>query len=256
MRIHLTALAAVLALMFTGASGAHATKQPARAPLTFVLAGQSNMAGYGPVEQSAAPNIHITAWSGSGWVPATDPLPYGMPGTEPGLPFANAVQRATGRDVRLVQCAVGSTALAVWEPRGAMYDACVARVRAAGVKTVSGVLFFQGESDANQNADVATRWAAGFGWFVSGVRSDFHRKQLPVVFAQIGTFADRNIFPYWDAVKAEQAAYKARAVSMVRTDDLEQQPGTPHFTTASYRVIGTRFAAAWLTIAKLPRFAR
>jgi hypothetical protein len=215
--------------------------------LTFVLAGQSNMAGSGPIgEQSAPRNNHVTVWSPHGWITAIDPLGYGDPGTEPAVPFADAIYRATGRNVRLVQCAVGATALSVWLPHGSMYESCRQRVRAAGVTTVSGVLFFQGEEDA-VSADLASTWAARFGGFVAGVRADFHRKLLPIVFAQIGHAAGDQ-FPAWNTVKAQQASYSAPVVAMIRTDDQPQQPENVHFTTAAYQVIGARFAAAWLSL--------
>jgi hypothetical protein len=129
-----------------------------------------------------------------------------------------------------------------------MYDNCIARVRAAGVTTVSGVLFFQGESDA-VDAGQASTWGSQFAGFVSGVRADLHRKLLPVVYAQIGR-PDGMPFPYWNVVKAQQASYHAPGVAMIRTDDQPQQVGNVHFTTASYRVIGRRFAAAWLSLLK------
>jgi hypothetical protein len=148
--------------------------------------------------------------------------------------------------VRLVQCAVKATAISLWEPHAPIYDDCIARVRAAGVRTVSGVLFWQGESDA-VDAWQASVWRSQFAGFVSGVRADFHRKLLPVVYAQIGR-PDGMPFPWWDIVKSQQASYRARNVAMIHTDDQPQQVGNVHFTTASYRVIGRRFAAAWLSL--------
>ncbi len=80
---------------------------------------------------------------------------------------------------------------------------------------------------------------------VSDFRSDLALPQLPVVFAQIGTttFSSQAV-PNWDTVKQQQRSVVLPHTSMITTDDLPLQDEA-HFTTASYREIGRRFADAY-----------
>ena len=227
-------------------------------PLTFVLAGQSNMAGAGPVPSVAYPaNPHVSTYTADGWKTTVETELPGYGGASPAVSFAHRVWMQTGRDVHLVPCAVGATGMSRWVPTGDLYRACVAKVRSARVKTVSGVLFFQGEYDSI-DLRLARVWGTRFGRFVSGVRRSFGRPLLPVVYAQIGSYDhDPQLIPAaWRMVKNQQAAFKANRVEMIRSDDLQQLPGTPHFTTASYRTLGVRFASAWLDIVGSSRFSR
>jgi hypothetical protein len=64
------------------------------------------------------------------------------------------------------------------------------------------------------------------------------------VFAQLGPKIVPGAVPNWDVIKAQQAALQLPSATMIRTDDLPLMDEL-HFTTDSYRVIGTRFADAY-----------
>lgn len=74
-----------------------------------------------------------------------------------GLPFAVEMVRRTGVPVGLLSCAHGGTSMDQWDPAlkdkvgDSLYGSMLRRVLAAGGK-VKGVLWYQGESDANPAA--------------------------------------------------------------------------------------------------------
>jgi len=145
--------------------------------LIFVLAGQSNMAGRGALDEAAAvpPDPRVVVFSPVDdkevWHPATDPLHPDTNGRKagvgPGMAFAHELLRLAPRiapSIGLVPCAYGGSELARWEEGGDLFAAAVARVRrcmAEGDATdvIAGVLWHQGESDCCEAA-LATSHAA------------------------------------------------------------------------------------------------
>ena len=201
------------------------------------------------------------------WVPAVDPL-YAGGGVGPSIPFGAAVAAATGRQVRLIPCAFSGTRIAEWLPGWvpttgggvvrdqsdpAEYDPCLARTLALHTH-IDGVIFFQGESDA-----IPPEWAgiraSQFGLFVTDIRRDLGEPRLSVVFAQIGSghgmgHGTPSCTGYcsWETVRKQQALASVRVphVQMIKTGDLPTASDHLHFTAAAYKVVGQRFAAAWL----------
>ena len=185
----------------------------------WVLAGQSNMEGVGDLVDVETPHplVHNYTMAES-WEVAQEPLhwlccsidpvhnPNGViPGDEQhaewhrtrnkgaglGLAFAKAMVEATGVPVGLVPCAHGGTSMSQWSPDlaylggGSLYGSMLRRVKAVGGK-VKGVLWYQGESDANPND--APLFAERFTRLVQSVRTDFGDPNLPFYTVQIGQF--------------------------------------------------------------------
>jgi hypothetical protein len=71
------------------------------------------------------------------------------------------------------------------------------------------------------------------------------QSELPVVFAQIGANTRPNRYPNWKIVQEQQSSVRLPFCKMIKTDDLALGD-TVHFTTESYRIIGKRFAEAYL----------
>ena len=147
----------------------------------WVLAGQSNMEGVGDLIDVTPPNTAGHA-AGDGrqvgtaeeplhWlVDSPDPVHSGdaktraersakqhktrTKGAGLGLPFAVALVEQTRVPVGLVACAHGGTSMEQWNPAkkdeggNSLYGSMLRQVKLAGGK-VKGVLWYQGESDAN-----------------------------------------------------------------------------------------------------------
>jgi Carbohydrate esterase, sialic acid-specific acetylesterase len=209
----------------------------------FVLAGQSNMVGVGtPLSLASPPNPRLLEWGPAGWHVAADPLDP-TSGIGPGMTFGlQLVNRQPGVTVGLVMCAARGTSINKWQPGRSLYQRCIASVRAAG-GVVAGVLFMQGEAEASQDTDAAT-WLEKFRAMLAAWRRDLGSGPL-FLLGQIGSL-DPTAFPAQTHVRDAQAeaARTEPGVCLVHTSDLPNDG--LHFTVPAYRVIGARFAVAWL----------
>ena len=143
-----------------------------------------------------------------------------------GLPFAVAHGRATGVPIGLVACAHGGTSMEQWNPAkkdeggNSLYGSMLRQVQLAGGK-VKGVLWYQGESDAN--ADASKVYAKVFADFIAAVRSDLGQPDLPFYFVQIGRFVHGGDPKAWNAVQEAQRRLPERVpnTAVVSVIDLE-----------------------------------
>ena len=235
----------------------------------FILAGQSKMSGRGDIPQSAVstnPRIYVFG-NNYQWRLAAEPVddPTNQfdkvsedenAGFSPALPFATAtLEQHPEMLIGLIPCAMDSTSIDDWKRNlsdKTLYGSCLKRVHAASTMgNVAGILFFQGESDAldpKKNPGLTLsphQWADKFSVFISDWRTDLGLPELPVVFAQIGTNTRPNRYPNWEIVQEQQSSVRLSFCKMITTKDLPLGD-TVHFTTESYRIIGERFAEAYL----------
>jgi len=239
----------------------------------FILAGQSNMSGRGEIPSPApTPNPSIYVFGNDyQWRLATDPIddPHNQVDKVskdenaefgPALPFATELlNQRPELLIGLIPCAMDDTTIQDWqrnESEQTLYGSCLKRARTASTMgKISGILFFQGESDAldqKKNPDMILspdQWADQFTVFVRDWRNDLDQPDLPVVFAQIGSNTRPNRYPNWKVVQEQQSSVRLPYCKMITTNDLILAD-TVHFTTESYQIIGRRFAEAYLEITK------
>jgi len=237
----------------------------------FILAGQSNMSGRGDIPQPApTPNPKIYVFGNDyQWRLAADPIddPHNQADKvsedenaafSPALPFAMELSNQRPELlIGLIPCAMDDTTIQNWQRNQSeqtLYGSCLKRARTASkMGTISGILFFQGESDAldpkkNPERNLSpNQWADKFTVFVNDWRNDLDLPELPVVFAQIGTNTRPNRYPNWKIVQEQQSSVQLLYCKMITTDDLALKD-TVHFTTESYQLVGKRFAKAYLEI--------
>jgi hypothetical protein len=243
----------------------------------FVLAGQSNMSGYGPLPdtQQVHPRIYVFG-NDYRWRPALEPLdsPEGQvdevsvdrvapssgfgPGHSFALELADSVRELT---IGLIPCAKGNSTIDDWKRSlsdRALYGSCLKRIRAASpAGSVAAILFFQGEADAldpglNPDRVLAPEvYAERFSTVIEDLRWDLSLPTLPVVFAQIGSQGAPRAFSNWELIQRQQRMVSLPCSSMITTADLPIFDGV-HFTTESYRIIGRRFASAYAELAESP----
>jgi len=234
----------------------------------FILAGQSNMSGVGPVPvdtPSTSSQIYLFG-NDYHWHFAQEPVDSSVgqvdavsqdnaAGISPGLAFAMALLAIDPeRPIGLIPCAKGFTTIGQWQRNlsdNSLYGSCLKRARAASTMgETAGILFFQGENDALDPTlypDVdpqPNQWAERFIDFVDDFRLDLQNPNLPVIFAQIGTHTAPEVFTGWEIVQRQQASIRLLQVAMIRTSDLELLDGV-HYTAGSYQEIGSRYAQAY-----------
>jgi sialate O-acetylesterase len=245
----------------------------------WVLAGQSNMEGFGYLVdvQQSSPLVH-TFDLADRWgvaeeplhtlVNAVDPVHWplnaqreperlaGAPletyvlnrkrGAGPGLPFAVEMLARTGTPIGLIPCAHGGTSMEQWSPAlkdqegESLYGSMLRRVKASGGR-VKGVLWYQGESDANAKA--APVFLQRFEEFVTAVRTDFKQPDLPFYYVQIGRHVDKTNVAEWNTVQLAQlrAESEIPRSGMVVSIDLEMDDGI-HLATQDLKRLGRRLA--------------
>ena len=245
----------------------------------WVLAGQSNMEGHGDLieVQQPSPLVHSFDMADR-WLMAEEPLHTVVSAVDPvhwplnaeriperltgqplenyvtnrrkgsglGLPFAVELMTRTNVPVGLIPCAHGGTSLDQWSPDlkdregESLYGSMYRRVQAAGGR-VKGVLWYQGESDANPKA--APAFLTKFENFVKSVRADFNQPDLPFYYVQIGRHVDNNNVSEWNAVQLAQlrAESEIQHTGMVAAVDLQLDDGI-HIGTQDLKRLARRLA--------------
>ncbi|WP_046243336.1 sialate O-acetylesterase [Hymenobacter terrenus] len=244
-------------LLLSGAATAQAQAPTCTAPdpdfHLYLLMGQSNMAGRGPLTEAlqAVGHARVFMLNAQGeWVPARHPLHFDKPemvGVGPGLAFGMAMADANP-DVRigLVPCAVGGTSIAKWQPgvydeatKTHPYDDAVARISAAmrcGV--VKGMLWHQGESDANPTGTAA--YLPKLTELIGRVRALTNQPALPVVAGEVGRFKEASLL--FNAQLLTLPTMVPRT-AVVTSEDLTDKGDHVHFNAASADELGRRYAS-------------
>ncbi len=241
----------------------------------WVLAGQSNMEGIGELRGAPEPSVLVNSYGfDEQWSFAADPLHWLLDSPDPvhhggrppeelararaaakrdpqtgaglALPFAKELVARTGVPIGLVPCAHGGTSMEQWDPAkkdqggASLYGSMYRRFLAVGGK-VRGVLWYQGESDANQTE--AALFHDRFLALVAAIRQDFGDPQLPFYFVQLGRYVTARENPYWNVIREQQrlCAMELAHAGMVTAIDLPLDDPI-HISTKGLERLGKRLA--------------
>ncbi|MBN1835277.1 MAG: sialate O-acetylesterase [Spirochaetales bacterium] len=270
-----------LELTFVPGSTRNAARVSARDLLVgdlWVLAGQSNMQGYGAIEDAAPPDPQVRAYYMDGrWATAQDPIHNlfdaadpvhsklirerslirreGI-GTGPGVSFGRAMLELTGVPQGLIACAHGGSYLSDWDPDPAagenLYRAMLRRIASNGGR-VAGVLWYQGCSEANDGL------SRGYGErlrpLIEATRAALAAPELPWVIVQLARFHWNRLIEEprvcsdldesWSRVRREQleATETIPHTELVPTVDLPMEDYI-HLSGAAQGLLGRRLAYA------------
>lgn len=217
----------------------------------YLLIGQSNMAGRGPLDaESKKVNRKIFMLdSQNHGTPATDPVHFDKPssvGVGPAISFATEIL-GNNKNIKigLIPCAWGGSPIKVWEP-GAVYlkvaypyDDAVKRAKLAMQQGVlKGILWHQGESD-NDSVHAAL-YLAKLKTLINRLRTDLQQPKLPFVAGEIGYF---NKTDFINPV-INQFTQAVPNTVVVSAKDLTDKGDKLHFNTPSARELGKRYAIA------------
>jgi sialate O-acetylesterase len=245
----------------------------------WILAGQSNMEGCGDLLdlEPSSPYVYVLDMANR-WHLAEEPLhwlcdspdachcdvtgeaqkqrmaherTHRKKGAGLGLPFANAMVGHNGVPIGVLACAHGGTSMEEWSPElkvrggGSLYGSMLDRLQAAGGK-VAGILWYQGESDANPES--APLFAERFRELVASVRADCGNPKLPFYFVQLGRFVPQG-GPHdptsWNTIQElqRQLAAEIEETAVVPAIDLELDDAI-HIGTQGLKRLGRRLAIA------------
>jgi len=245
----------------------------------WLLAGQSNMEGAGVLADLEQPDPRIRSFDQSDrWVLATEPLHHLVNaadrvhwrkdaegnqkklegqeleqdvanrkrGAGLGLPFAKAMLQRTGVPIGLLPCAHGGTSMEQWSPElkdkqgDSYYGATYRRFLATGGR-IRGVLWYQGESEANPK--VIAAFPEKFEKLIASFRSDFLQPDLPFYYVQIGRHVSFTNQAEWNAVQETQRKMETRIpkIGMVSAVDLSLDDAI-HVSTPDLKRLALRLA--------------
>jgi hypothetical protein len=224
----------------------------------YVFAGQSNMAGPGPMTPGAPALVNpgrVLMWNtvDTFWQPAKDPT-SGNPagGVSPVLYAGDGLASDfPGRTIGVVNIANGGTNLGQWAPDfsiesnyGIMMQNAFASAKACG-GTIRGFFWYQGESDTGSVEQVHE-----YGPAMYQLLTQVHQTLgCPIVFVQLGPVSGLPGEAYWGDIQLVQQWIADGApswLSMVTAKDLSNKgSNSPHHLNSASRVIlGGRMAAA------------
>lgn len=222
----------------------------------FILAGQSNMAGRGLVEpQDTIPSDRVLTINHNGEIiVAKEPLHFyekTLTGLDCGLSFGKTIikEAPDSISVLLLPCAIGGSSISQW-----LGDSLYRNVRlltnfkekaAIGKKfgNIKGILWLQGESDANQTdypyyKDRLARLLKKF-------REIAGDENLPVLIGSLGSYSDDE---NWMKINEQIKLYSSTDTNsfVIDTHDLKDKGDKIHYNSEGQRLIGNRFANAFL----------
>lgn len=245
-----------------------------RPPLVFLLAGQSNMSGRGVLAEAQGDALkadeRIRMYGNDGTlVVAREPVDSAVgqqdvvsadlaAGVGPGLSFAKqVVAHQANRRIILVPCAKGGSAISAWEPSlatSSLYGSCLKRAQAAAIHgKVAGILWYQGESDAD-TSELVRDWSGSFARLADTFRRDLNLPGLPVVMVAIGDRptdgAYGKRFPEWREMQRVQLSVKGRCIAVVPAAGLPRNVDGLHLSTAAQIKLGFMLAKKWESLAQ------
>jgi len=218
---------------------------------TFLLIGQSNMAGRGELDR--VPPIvddRIQMFRGGNWQNAVEPLHDDRPdlaGAGLAMSFADELLKSEpAQIIGLIPCAVGFTKIDQWLPGTVLYRRAFNAVRESG-QQLNGILWHQGESDSD-NEETANCYRERFIALVQTLRRDLDMPGLPVISGELGDFINAGIgYPFSRQVSAVLHDLTATLsnYAFVSAAGLSATADGLHFNAPSLREFGRRYAQAY-----------
>ncbi|KAL8141089.1 hypothetical protein V2J09_007110 [Rumex salicifolius] len=248
------------------------TRSPAAAKSIFILAGQSNMAGRGGVLNDT--HTGVPTWDGFvpyhcrptssilrldahlRWVEAREPIHHDIDynktcGVGPGMPFAHTLlgHHPGQGPVGLVPCAIGGTSINQWARGTPLYRHMIRRARASARDggIIEAVIWFQGESDTENEAD-ATSYGQKLLTLFSDWRTDLQDPLLPIILVAIASGEG----PFIQKVREAQLDISLLNVIVVDAMGLPLGPDHLHLTTQAQVHLGEKLGRALLKFLPSP----
>jgi sialate O-acetylesterase len=242
----------------------------------WIAAGQSNMQGVGNIVDAPQPHPQVRAfYTRDEWDIAIEPIHflaeavdvfhngYGdgpnrppratlesekkatAKGVSPAHAFALAMRRRTRVPQGIIACAHGGTSMAQWSPSlhsqggASLYGAMMRRYKKLGQK-VAGVIWYQGESDANQEASAV--YTQNMINLVQSTRNDMDIPRLPWLVVQIGCHAEPD-GKYWNSIQDQQRLLPNEIdnIDVAPAVDLGLEDGI-HISGVGQQILGKRLA--------------
>jgi len=225
----------------------------------FIMAGQSNMAGRGIVEpEDTLSDKRILSINKDGQIViAKEPLHFYEPertGLDCGLSFAKTVIKKIPDSVSIlmIPTAIGGSSIKQWLGDSVfrnvkLFSNFLSKVEIAKQNgIIKGILWHQGESDANEK-DIPL-YKQRLHLLFSKFRSAVGNSELPVLLGELGSFSENPVnFNLINKAIHDYAAEDKNS-TVISTKDLKDKGDNLHFNSTGQRMMGKRFAKAYLNM--------
>lgn len=223
---------------------------------SFLMIGQSNMAGRGFLEEvPPISDSHILMLRNGLWMEMAEPVCNDFTDAGTGLApaFAQAwTKEHEGEYLGLIPCAHGGTSLNEWKPGRQLADHAVALSKLAQrISRIEGILWHQGENDAGSLKLIA-RYPEKFEKLLAYLRKELNLPEVPVVIGGIGEFIRGNNYDpaygyYYPELNhmLQTFAEQHENVYYVTSKGLTANPDQLHFNAVSLRKLGRRYYTAY-----------
>jgi hypothetical protein len=228
----------------------------------FIMAGQSNMAGRAFVEPQdtiSDPQI-ISITKENRLILAKEPLHFYQPkltGLDCGMSFARELIPHLDKNmvILLLPCAVGGSSIDFWL-NDSIFNGVHLKINfmekvelAKKYGTLKGILWHQGESDAFE--DKIPVYKSKLNELFTFFRKYTGNDSLPIILGELGSYpVSEKMKTNWSSINEiiHQAASIDKNCSAVSTGDLKPKEDNIHFDSPSQRILGQRYADAYLKL--------
>jgi len=236
-------------------------EKTASKPASFLMAGQSNMAGrgdFGEVPEIRNPLCYMLRMGR--WQPMSEPINPDRAitgirfhsGISLAASFADEYTKHFSSPVGLIPCADGGTKINDWMPGELIFDHAVMQCALASrTSEIKGILWHQGESDCKVKNDLDA-YGERLIRAIEALRREIGNPDIPVIMGEISD----NITESWKMEERnkefnrrlpEIAAQISNSI-IVPAKDLEIKADGIHFTSKSCRELGKRYFNAYLKL--------
>jgi hypothetical protein len=238
-------------------SGKQSTISTQKKTWVFIMAGQSNMAGRGIVEaqDTISDERILTINKENQIIKAKEPIHFYEPnlkGLDCGLSFAQTLLKRIDKSITIliIPTAVGGSSTRQW-----LGDSIHRNVQlltnfrqkmefAKTQGTVKGILWHQGESDANAKA--IPLYKDNLKHLFDIFRGYAGNDKLPILIGELGSYSKTP--NEWNAINEIIKQYVASDPNayLISTSDLIHKGDFIHFNSEGQRLMGQRLAEAYL----------
>lgn len=223
---------------------------------SFLLIGQSNMAGRGSLREAREIDTsHIYTLRNGRWQQMFRPInpDRSFAGVNLAESFAESYAKKHNVDVGLICCADGGTKLEQWRPGELLFDNAVYQAKLAKrTSEIVGVLWHQGEGDCADER--YPKYQERFEIMMQAFRKELDLHNVPFLLGGLGDYLEnyplKNYIYVNDALK--NIAKSNDYTYFVSAEGLTGKPDNLHFNSASLYEFGLRYFETYESTNYLP----
>lgn len=212
---------------------------------SFLLIGQSNMAGRGWLTQAKEIDTsRIYVLRNGRWQKMYRPInaDRSHSGVNLAESFAEAYAKKHDVDVGLICCADGGTKLSQWMPGELLFDNAVNNAKlAARTSEIVGILWHQGESDCTD--ELYPTYQERLETMIKALREELNLNDIPFIVGGLGDYL--QFYPLKNYVHINNAlkniAEDNELIGFVSAEGLTSNPDNLHFNAKSLYEFGIRY---------------